>query len=126
MKKYSILIFLFIFQFHFSQSIEFEGSVSNKNFITADNSAEIDFSTSNLASTRTTENNITLRGMKNGGAYTLICTSTSRRNNSHITFQADGLPIVYMGTNPRTPGKEHIYSFIVVGNKVYVTMATQN
>jgi len=31
-----------------------------------------------------------------------------------------------MGTTTMTSGKTHIYSFIVAGNSVFVTMATEN
>jgi Repeat of unknown function (DUF5907) len=110
-----------------SSKLEVGGAATNTSAHNADqttNNSIIDFSLSNLAYTSSTSATITLNNMKNGGAYTLIFTSTSATGS--VTFNASGFSMVQMGTSARTNGKKHIYSFIVVGTEVYVTMATQN
>jgi hypothetical protein len=86
----------------------------------------IDFSLSNLAYTSAggTAPSYTLSNLKDGGAYTLVLTSTS--NSAVPTFTATGFTFKYMGTSALTTGKAHIYSFIAVGTVVYVSMATEN
>jgi hypothetical protein len=86
----------------------------------------IDFSQSNLAYTSAggTAPSYTLSNLKDGGAYTLVLTSTS--NSAVPTFTATGFTFKYMGTSALTTGKAHIYSFIAVGTVVYVSMATEN
>jgi hypothetical protein len=84
----------------------------------------IDFSLSNLAATSHAGAAITLNNLKNGGAYTLVSTSTAA--SGIVAFTAAGFTIVEVGTVARTAGKKHIYNFIVVDTEVYVTMGTQN
>jgi hypothetical protein len=90
----------------------------------------IDFSQSNLATTSFGGNSpsYTLNNFKNGGAYTLVLTSTSNTGEAAFTATTPGvtLTIKKMGTNALTSGKAHIYSFIVVGTVIYVSMATEN
>ena len=89
-------------------------------------SLTIDFGQSNLAYTSGggTAPGYTLQNIKNGGAYSLVLTSTT--NSSVATFTATGFLFKYMGTTAMTSGKSHIYSFIVAGPVVYVSMATEN
>lgn len=84
----------------------------------------IDFSLNNLASTSVVATAFTLNGLKNGGAYTLVASATT--NTGSAGFVATGFTINYMSTVAMTSGKQHIYSFIVLNNQVYVSMATQN
>jgi len=88
--------------------------------------ATIDFSTNNLAYTSYVAASpaFTLSNMKAGGAYTLVLTGTT--NTGTATFTAAGFTVKYMGTSTMTTAKTHIYSFIVVGTYVFVTMATEN
>ena len=93
----------------------------------AGSTSTIDFGANNLALTTYVAANpvFTLSNMKNGGAYTLVLTGTT--NSGTATFTASGLTGVrYMNTIALTSGKRHIYSFIVVGGYVYITMATEN
>jgi hypothetical protein len=87
-------------------------------------STTIDFSLSNLAATSDAGAAITLNNLKNGGAYTLVFTSTAASGT--VAFTAPGFSIVEVGTVARTAGKKHIYNFVVIGTEVYVTMGTQN
>jgi hypothetical protein len=65
-----------------------------------------------------------LTNLKDGGAYTLVLTSTT--SSGEASFSATGFTTKYMGTNVLTTGKVHIYSFIVLGTVIYVSMATEN
>jgi len=104
--------------------LEVNGSATNTNSINT-SSDTIDFSLSNIAYTNNTSSNITLTNIKDGGAYTLI--STSRNVSTEVSFTVPtGFSIIGMGTVPRTFNKQHIYSFIVAGSIVYVTMGTEN
>jgi hypothetical protein len=107
-----------------TSKLEVNGAATNTTALNAGTGTTINFASSNLAYTSATGTAITLQNIKNGGAYTLVFTSTVA--TGIVTFTATGFTFVQMGTTARTNGKKHIYSFIVVGTEVYVTMATQN
>ena len=100
------------------------GAATNTLAFNAGTSSTIDFSQSNLAYTSAAAASYTLSNLKNGGAYSLVLTSTT--NSGSATFTSTGFTFKYMGTSARTSGKAHIYSFIVVNTIVYVSMATEN
>jgi hypothetical protein len=100
------------------------GAAINSTSHNAGNSSEIDFSVSNLAYSSFIGNNITLNNLKDGGAYSLILTGTS--NIGNVVFTSVGFNFKYMGTTVMKTNKMHIYSFIVAGTNVYVSMATEN
>jgi hypothetical protein len=105
---------------------QFQKAATNLRAIIA-GSNSIDFSQSNLASTNVGGANpaYILSNIKDGGAYTLVLTSTT--DSGVPTFTVTGFATVkYMGTTSLTTGKDHIYSFIAVGSVVYVSMATEN
>lgn len=104
--------------------LEVNGAATNTSALNAGSLTSIDFSASNIAFTSATATNISLNNLKNGGAYTLIFTSTAATGT--VAFSATGFTFVYVGTEARTSGKKHIYSLIVAGTEVYVTMGTQN
>jgi len=104
--------------------LEVAGAATNSLAFNAGNSTSIDLAQSNLAYTSTAATGIALQNIKDGGAYTLVFTSTSATGS--VTFSAPGFSFIDMGTIPRTQGKRHIYSLIAIGTEVYVTMATQN
>jgi hypothetical protein len=105
---------------------QFQKAATNTTAYNAGISLTIDFGQSNLAYTSGggTAPAYVLQNIKNGGAYSLILTSTTSSGVS--TFSASGFTFKYMGTSGMTSGKNHIYSFIVVGTVVYVSMATEN
>jgi hypothetical protein len=105
---------------------QFQRAATNVSSQNAGASTTIDFGLSNLAYTSAggTAPSYTLSNLKDGGAYTLVLTSTS--NSAVPTFTATGFTFKYMGTSALTTGKAHIYSFIAVGTVVYVSMATEN
>jgi hypothetical protein len=105
---------------------QFLRAATNATSHNAGNTSTIDFLMSNLAYTSAggTSPSYTLQNLKDGGAYTLVLTSTT--NSAVPTFTATGFTFKYMGTTSLTTGKAHIYSFIAVGTVVYVSMATEN
>ena len=107
-----------------TSKLEVNGAATNTVALNAAAATTIDFALSNLAYTSATANTITLSNLKDGGAYSLVFTSTAV--NTAVTFSATGFTFKYMGTGVRTTGKAHIYSFIVAGTVVYVSMSTEN
>jgi hypothetical protein len=107
-----------------TSKLEVNGAATNATALDAGSGTTINFAASNLAYTSATSTSITLQNIKNGGAYTLVFTSTSASGT--VNFTSSGFTFIEMGTVPRTSGKRHIYNFIVVGTEVYVTMARQN
>jgi hypothetical protein len=105
---------------------QFQKAATNSVAYNAVASLTIDFGQSNLAYTSGggTAPGYILQNIKNGGAYSLILTSTT--NSGVSTFTASGFTFKYMGTSGMTSGKNHIYSFIVGGTVVYVSMAAEN
>jgi hypothetical protein len=105
---------------------QFQKAATNTTAYNAGTSLTIDFGLSNLAYTSAggTSPSYTLQNLKDGGAYTLVLTSTT--NSAVPTFTASGFSFKYMGTTALTTGKAHIYSFIAVGSVLYVSMATEN
>jgi hypothetical protein len=105
-------------------TLQVTGAATNTAALNAGASTTINFALSNIAYTTATDATITLTGLKDGGAYTLAFTATNVSNA--VTFTAAGFTIKAMGTAARTNGKVHLYSFIVAGNQVYVSMASEN
>jgi hypothetical protein len=105
---------------------QFQKAATNTTAYNAGTGLTIDFVQSNLAYTSGggTAPTYVLQNIKNGGAYSLILTSTT--NSGLATFEATGFTFKNMGTIAMTSGKSHIYSFIVAGTVVYVSMATEN
>ena len=107
-----------------TSKLEVDGAATNATSLNAGNSSTINFGLSNLAYSSANAATYTLSNLKDGGAYSLILTSLT--NTGSATFSSIGFTFKYMSTIPRTNGKTHIYSFIVAGNVVYVSMATEN
>jgi hypothetical protein len=104
--------------------LEVSGAATNSTALNAGSSNTIDFSQSNLAFSSAIGTAYTLNNLKNGGAYSLVLTGLT--NTGNAVFSATGFTFKYMGTSDMTIGKAHIYSFIVAGNTVYVSMAKEN
>jgi hypothetical protein len=106
---------------------QFQKAATNTNAFNAGTSFTIDFGQSNLAYTSAggTSPVYTLTNIKDGGSYTLVLKSTT--NSGTPTFTVTGFSIVkQMGTVTLVTGKTHIYSFLALGDEVYITMATEN
>jgi hypothetical protein len=107
-----------------TSKLEVNGSATNTLAFNAGSSSTIDFSQSNLAFSSAVGTAYTLNNIKSGGAYSLVLTATG--NTGNAVFSAAGFTFKYMGTRAMSSGKSHIYSFIVVGTAVYISMATEN
>jgi hypothetical protein len=107
-----------------TSKLEVNGSATNTLAFNAGSSSTIDFSQSNLAFSSAVGTAYTLNNIKSGGAYSLVLTATG--NTGNAVFSAAGFTFKYMGTRAMSSGKSHIYSFIVVGTVVYISMATEN
>jgi hypothetical protein len=104
--------------------LQVNGAATNTSAFNAGSSTTIDFSQSNLAYSSAIGTAYALNNLKDGGAYSLILTGVT--NTGSATFTASGFAVKYMGTSAMTSGKTHIYSFIVAGTNVFVSMATEN
>ena len=107
-----------------NSKLNVNGAATNTNAFDAGNSSTIDFSQSNLAYSSVISNVFTLSNLNDGGAYSFILTGTT--NTGNALFSATGFTFKYMGTYSMIVGKTHIYSFIVAGTNVYVSMASEN
>lgn len=105
--------------------LDVNGSATNSSAFDAGTGTTINLANSNLAVTSTSTNAITLTNLKDGGAYTIVFSSTTATAGD-VIFTATGFTVAYMGTFPRVTGKRHIYSIIVVGTVCYVSMSVEN
>ena len=90
-------------------------------------STSINFTNSNLAYSTLSSNGPTfnLIGLKDGGTYTLAWQGTSGRGGTTASFTSPGfdpLDIRSLGNYPVVSGKDAIYTFVVIGTKVYYSM----
>lgn len=110
-----------------ASTLEVNGAAVNTSVATVASGYTANFSNSNIASITTggTANpSFTLSNMKAGGAYTLVTTGAAYSGTP--SFTCTGFTFIKMGTVDLTAGKANIFSFIVVGTNIYVTMAVQN
>ena len=105
--------------------LDVNGSATNATAFDDGAATTVSFDNSNLAVTSASTNAITLTNLKDGGAYTLVFSSTTA-TAGNVVFTAAGFTFVYMGTFPRVSSKRHIYSVIVVGTVGYVSMSVEN
>lgn len=105
--------------------LDVNGAATNTSAFDAGAGTTINLANSNLALTSASTNAITLTNLKDGGAYTLVFSSTTA-TAGNVIFTAAGFTMAYMGTFPRVTGKRHIYSIIVVGTVCYVSMSVEN
>ncbi len=99
--------------------LEVDGASTNKSAYNAGASATIDFSKSNLAYTTASATAFTLNNIKDGGTYTLSVRGTTAGTSS---FAASGFTVKYVHNTATIANKETLYTFMVIGNTVYVHM----
>jgi hypothetical protein len=108
-----------------SQTIDgiktFAKATANSTAFNAGASSSIDFTQSNLAFTSNSPGSFTLSGIKNGGTYTLAVQGTSSGTSS---FTSAGFTFLSVNNGTTTPGKQTLYTFIVMGTTVYFFMTT--
>jgi collagen type VII alpha len=88
----------------------------------AGGSTTLDFNNGNVQATSATPTTLTLVNMQDGGAYTVIATSTT---SGTFLFNASGLTFLFQPANgPTTAGKVTLYSILRYGSSVYVSWVT--
>jgi hypothetical protein len=107
----------------FSPTSKFEvnGSATNSNAYNANSNSTIDFALSNLAYTSASAGNFTLSNIKDGGTYTLAVQGSTSGTS---TFTSSGFTFYSTNNGATTSNKQTLYTFIVMGSKVYFYMAT--
>jgi hypothetical protein len=107
----------------FSPTSKFEvnGSATNSNAYNANSNSTIDFALSNLAYTSASAGNFTLSNIKDGGTYTLAVQGSTSGTSS---FTSSGFTFYSTNNGATTSNKQTLYTFIVMGSKVYFYMAT--
>jgi hypothetical protein len=107
----------------FSPTSKFEvnGSATNSNAYNANSNSTINFALSNLAYTSASAGNFTLSNIKDGGTYTLAVQGSTSGTS---TFTSSGFTFYSTNNSATTSNKQTLYTFIVMGSKVYFYMAT--
>jgi hypothetical protein len=106
-------------------TLEVNGSATNTAALNNGAANAIAFSLSNLAYTSLSAQLFNLTGMKDGGTYTLAVQGTTSGTSSFMGVNPSGTPFVFKSINNGTtiPGKDTLYTFVVMGTTVYVYMA---
>jgi len=104
-----------------SSKFEVNGSSTNTTAYNASSGTTIDFGLSNLAYTTASAGNFTLNNIKDGGTYTLAVQGTSSGTSS---FSSTGFTFYSTNNGATTTNKQTLYTFIVMGSKVYYFMTT--
>jgi hypothetical protein len=99
-----------------------EGAAYNNTAFDAGSATIIDFQQSNLAYTNTSaQNNFTLQNLKDGGTYTLSVRGTS---SGTASFTATGFSFRSVSNGKTVANTHTLYTFLVMGNIVYINMIT--
>lgn len=107
-----------------TSTFEVNGAATNTSSISV-TTTTIDFSLSNLAETTASAGAFTLSNMKDGGSYVLAVKGTTAGTSTFTasTFTGSSLTIKYPTDNgSTTASKITLYSFLVIGTNVYVSM----
>ena len=104
-----------------SSKFEVNGASTNSTAYNASSGTTIDFALSNLAYTTASAGSFTLNSIKDGGTYTLAIQGTSSGTSS---FTSAGFTFYSTNNGATTTNKQTLYTFIVMGSKVYYFMTT--
>ncbi len=104
-----------------SSKFEVNGASTNSTAYNASSGTTIDFALSNLAYTTASAGSFTLNHIKDGGTYTLAIQGTSSGTSS---FTSAGFTFYSTNNGATTSNKQTLYTFIVMGSKVYYFMTT--
>lgn len=89
---------------------------ANNDTASSISSSTIDFTISNIVTTSTTCAAFTLNGIKDGGTYSLIVTSSTVGT---CTFTASGFTVKAVDTFLTTTSKHTVFSFVAAGTNLY-------
>lgn len=101
--------------------LEVNGAATNATAHNANSSTLIDFSLSNLAYTSASAGFFTLNNIKDGGTYTLAVQGNTSGTSS---FESNGFTFYSTNNGATSSNKQTLYTFIVMGSKVYYFMTT--
>ena len=104
-----------------TSKLEVNGSSTNTVALNAGSGTSIDFSLSNLAYTTASAGAITLTNIKNGGTYTLSVQGTTAGT---AAFSAAGFTFRSVNNGLTLANTHTLYTFVVMGTFVYVSMTT--
>jgi hypothetical protein len=104
-----------------SSKLEINGSATNSTAYNANASTTIDFSQSNLAYTTASAGSFIINNIKDGGTYTLAVQGSTSGTSS---FASSGFTFYSNNNGATTANKQTLYTFIVMGTKVYFYMTT--
>jgi len=104
-----------------SSKLEINGSATNSTAYNANASTTIDFSQSNLAYTTASAGSFIINNIKDGGTYTLAVQGSTSGTSS---FASSGFTFYSTNNGATTANKQTLYTFIVMGTKVYFYMTT--
>jgi hypothetical protein len=104
-----------------SSKFEVNGASTNSSAYNASSNTTIDFAQSNLAYTTSSAGSFILNNIKDGGTYTL---SVQGSTSGTSTFTSTGFTFHSTNNGATTSNKQTLYTFIVMGSKVYFFMAT--
>lgn len=104
-----------------TSKFEVKGAATNTSAYDASASTIIDFSLSNLAYTSSSAGFFTLNNIKDGGTYTL---AVQGGISGTSTFTSSGFTFFSTNNGATTSNKQTLYTFIVMGTKVYFFMTT--
>ena len=100
----------------------FDKAVTNLVAFNASNGTTINFANSNLAYTTAVPGAFTLTGIKDGGTYTLAVQGSGTGTSS---FSATNFSFTSLGNYAATSGKHTLYTFVVMGSRVYFSMVSE-
>ena len=104
-----------------TSKLEINGAATNTTAINASSSTTIDFALSNLAYTTSSAGSFALNNIKDGGTYTLAVQGSTSGTSS---FSSSSFTFYSTNNGATTSNKQTLYTFIVMGTKVYYYMAT--
>lgn len=104
-----------------TSKLEVNGSATNSTAYNANSGTTIDFALSNLAYTSASAGAFTLNNIKDGGTYTL---AVQGLNSGTSSFTCTGFTFYSTNNGATTSNKQTLYTFIVMGSKVYYFMTS--
>jgi hypothetical protein len=103
-----------------NSTLEVDGSSTNKMAYNATGDT-VNFTMSNLAYTTDPAGAFDVKGLKDGGTYTLAVKGAT---SGTATFEQSGITFHYVNNGATAEGRQTLYTFIVMGTDAYVWMTS--